>query len=252
MWALLQDVVWPALGGETEDRDVVPGIVERSCGGWCNHGVGAVLDSPGQRAEPAFLREAGDRAAPRRCGFGPDRHPRRLRRESPAGLRSARAEVRSRVWLSAGKDAPDADGQVTVDLDGVLVIAHSDKQDAAATWKKTYGHHPLTAFVDHGPGRNRRARRHPPATGKRGLQHRRRPHHHRPTRPRPAAQALPARAADADSHRIRRRHARLRVLARETRTMAVLLGRHDGHRSDPRTRTEGPRLGLDLGRRDRR
>ncbi len=32
------------------------------------------------------------------------------------------------------------------------MIAHSDKEDAAATWKKTYGHHPLTAFVDHGPG----------------------------------------------------------------------------------------------------
>mgnify|MGYP003576608782 CR=1 FL=1 len=32
------------------------------------------------------------------------------------------------------------------------MIAHSDKQDAAATWKKTYGHHPLTAFVDRGPG----------------------------------------------------------------------------------------------------
>ncbi|MER6732588.1 IS1380 family transposase [Streptomyces puniciscabiei] len=67
-------------------------------------------------------------------------------------IRSARAEVRNRVWLLAGKDAPDVGGQVTVDLDGVLVIAHSDKEDAAATWKKTYGHHPLTAFVDHGPG----------------------------------------------------------------------------------------------------
>jgi len=33
------------------------------------------------------------------------------------------------------------------------VIAHSDNEDAPATWKKTYGHHPLTAFVDHGPGR---------------------------------------------------------------------------------------------------
>jgi len=52
----------------------------------------------------------------------------------------------------AGKNAPDADGQVVIDLDGVLVIAHSDKQDAAPTWKKTYGHHPLTAFLDHGPG----------------------------------------------------------------------------------------------------
>ncbi|MET9444952.1 IS1380 family transposase [Streptomyces sp. NPDC006610] len=67
-------------------------------------------------------------------------------------IRSARSEVRTRVWSLAGEHAPDADGQVTVDLDGVLVIAHSDKQDAAATWKKTYGHHPLTAFVDHGQG----------------------------------------------------------------------------------------------------
>ncbi|WP_372412132.1 IS1380 family transposase [Streptomyces luteireticuli] len=67
-------------------------------------------------------------------------------------LRRARAHVRWRVWALAGNDSPDAGGEVTVDLDGVLVIAHSDKQDAAATWKKTFGHHPMTAFVDHGPG----------------------------------------------------------------------------------------------------
>ncbi|MER5601510.1 IS1380 family transposase [Streptomyces sp. NPDC002265] len=67
-------------------------------------------------------------------------------------IRSARSEVRCWVWSLAGKSAPDADGQVVIDLDGVLVTAHSDKEDAAATWKKTYGHHPLTAFVDHGPG----------------------------------------------------------------------------------------------------
>ncbi|WP_330113769.1 IS1380 family transposase [Streptomyces sp. MUM 178J] len=67
-------------------------------------------------------------------------------------IRSARSEVRQRVWSLAGGNAPAADGKVTVDLDGVLVVAHSDKEDAAATWKKTYGHHPLTAFVDHGPG----------------------------------------------------------------------------------------------------
>jgi hypothetical protein len=41
---------------------------------------------------------------------------------------------------------------VTVDLDGVLVIAHSHKEDTAATWKQTFGHHPLMAFVDHGTG----------------------------------------------------------------------------------------------------
>jgi hypothetical protein len=66
-------------------------------------------------------------------------------------IRRARAEVRKRVWGLAGADAPDADGQVIVDIDGVLVLAHSDKQDATATWKKTFGHHPLVAFVDHGP-----------------------------------------------------------------------------------------------------
>ncbi|MFD4953473.1 IS1380 family transposase [Streptomyces sp. NPDC058451] len=67
-------------------------------------------------------------------------------------IRSARTEVRERVWQLAGRKAPDADGTVTIDLDGVLVIAHSDKQDAAPTWKRTYGHHPLMGFVDHGPG----------------------------------------------------------------------------------------------------
>ncbi|WP_148590559.1 IS1380 family transposase, partial [Streptomyces sp. WAC01526] len=67
-------------------------------------------------------------------------------------IRSARAEARERVWRTAGRAAPDTGGMVTVDLDGVLVIAHSDKEDAAPTWKRTYGHHPLMGFVDHGPG----------------------------------------------------------------------------------------------------
>ncbi|MDI3390794.1 IS1380 family transposase [Streptomyces sp. B-S-A8] len=67
-------------------------------------------------------------------------------------IRAARAEVRERVWKLAGPSSPEAAGQVVVDLDGVLVLAHSEKQDAAATWKKTYGHHPLMGFVDHGSG----------------------------------------------------------------------------------------------------
>ncbi|MFI6407828.1 IS1380 family transposase [Streptomyces sp. NPDC050548] len=67
-----------------------------------------------------------------------------------AAIRSARSEVRQRVWGLAGASSPAADGQVIVDIDGVLVLAHSEKQDATATWKKTFGHHPLVAFVDHG------------------------------------------------------------------------------------------------------
>jgi hypothetical protein len=65
-------------------------------------------------------------------------------------VRRARAEVREQVWKLAGTNAPDANEHVVVDIDGVLVLAHSEKQDATATWKKTFGHHPLVAFVDHG------------------------------------------------------------------------------------------------------
>ncbi|MEU4302163.1 IS1380 family transposase [Kitasatospora aureofaciens] len=83
-------------------------------------------------------------ATGRHPGFG---WPRAL-----AAIRRARAEVRERVWKLADEAAPDTGGEVVVDIDGVLVLAHSEKQDAAKTWKKTFGHHPLFAFVDHGPG----------------------------------------------------------------------------------------------------
>lgn len=69
-----------------------------------------------------------------------------------SAIRAARAEARGHVWNMAKNAAPNATGQVIVDLDGVLVLAHSEKQDATATWKKTYGHHPLMGFVDHGSG----------------------------------------------------------------------------------------------------
>jgi hypothetical protein len=36
-------------------------------------------------------------------------------------------------------------------VDATLVTAHSDKEGAAATFKRGYGHHPLWSFVDHGP-----------------------------------------------------------------------------------------------------
>jgi hypothetical protein len=42
-------------------------------------------------------------------------------------------------------------GLVTVDIDATIVTACSEKEQAAPTWKKTYGHYPLTVFADHGP-----------------------------------------------------------------------------------------------------
>ena len=98
------------------------------------------------RAEPAvFGPVASDPTVSRLIDTLAAAGPRAL-----AAVRRARADARERVWKLAGHQAPDAGGEVTVDIDGVLVLAHSEKEDAAATWKKTFGHHPLFAFIDHG------------------------------------------------------------------------------------------------------
>ena len=79
----------------------------------------------------------------------------RLAAEAPRTLRAiraARAAARQRAWDLAGASAPGADGGlVTVDIDATIVTSCSDKEQATPTWKKTYGHHPLTVFADHGP-----------------------------------------------------------------------------------------------------
>lgn len=46
-------------------------------------------------------------------------------------IRQGRSEVRQRVWKLAGGAVPNAAGEVVVDIDGVLVQAHPEKQDAA-------------------------------------------------------------------------------------------------------------------------
>jgi hypothetical protein len=58
-------------------------------------------------------------------------------------LRVAHAAARDRVWQFGG--APD---RVTIDLDATLLMAHSDKEGAAPTWKRGYGFHPLLAYLD--------------------------------------------------------------------------------------------------------
>ncbi len=47
--------------------------------------------------------------------------------------------------------AADAAAPLIIDLDATLVTAHSDKENAAPTFKRGFGFHPLWAFVDHGP-----------------------------------------------------------------------------------------------------
>ena len=62
-------------------------------------------------------------------------------------VRAARAGARAAAWAAGA--APAAGDWLHIDIDATLVIDHSDnKAGSAATWKKTFGHHPLLAFLD--------------------------------------------------------------------------------------------------------
>ena len=64
-----------------------------------------------------------------------------LDRERIGAVRRARATARARVWELAG--TPE---RVILDLDATLVTAHSDKEQAAGTYKHGFGFHPLLAY----------------------------------------------------------------------------------------------------------
>lgn len=60
-----------------------------------------------------------------------------------AGIDTARAQARARVWAAGGSPS-----SVTLDFDATLVDAHSDKQDATPTYKRGFGFHPLGVWCD--------------------------------------------------------------------------------------------------------
>jgi len=61
------------------------------------------------------------------------------------GLRSARAAARAAAWRAGA-----APGEIVLDFDSHLVTSHSDKQQAAPTWKRGFGFHPLLCYLDAG------------------------------------------------------------------------------------------------------
>jgi hypothetical protein len=74
-----------------------------------------------------------------------------------AALRTARAAAREVAWLQAaetraGIPASRAGGRdlagLVLDIDATLVTCHSDKEQAAATYKRGFGFHPLLCFLD--------------------------------------------------------------------------------------------------------
>ena len=60
-----------------------------------------------------------------------------------AALAAAHARARARVWELAG--APE---RLTIDLDATLITAHSEKDQAAGTFKGGYGFAPMLAYAD--------------------------------------------------------------------------------------------------------
>lgn len=62
------------------------------------------------------------------------------------GVRAARATARERAWAAGA--GPDLAQELRLDFDATITVAHSEKENAAATWKRTFGFHPLLCFLD--------------------------------------------------------------------------------------------------------
>lgn len=70
-------------------------------------------------------------------------------------MTAARARVRRHVWAQlpggipaskvAGADLADV---IVLDIDVTIVIAHSEKENAAATFKRSFGYHPIGVWCD--------------------------------------------------------------------------------------------------------
>ncbi|WP_420886681.1 IS1380 family transposase [Brachybacterium muris] len=80
-----------------------------------------------------------------------------LAQDAPAvieAISQARRTARERAWALAGGHSPAAGASVkkplVIDLDATLISSHSEKEQAAPTFKRGFGYHPLCAFLDHG------------------------------------------------------------------------------------------------------
>lgn len=112
-------------------------------GGDCLADVGLVRSEPG-----VYGRVASDPTISRLVA--------RLANDAPAALKAistARGQARAQAWRLAGEGAPGHGASpadpLIIDVDATLVTAHSDKEQAAATFKRGFGFHPLCAFLDH-------------------------------------------------------------------------------------------------------
>jgi Transposase DDE domain group 1 len=105
----------------------------------------------------AVLRDQSELFGPVACPATAWRVLDRIDQAALSRLRAARAIAREVAWAqhaetrnafpqakAAGRVIPG----LVVDIDATIVICHSEKEDATPTWKKTFGYHPILAFLD--------------------------------------------------------------------------------------------------------
>src|SRR5215210_676878 len=140
--------------GEVADAVGLSGGLERATTelGWRRHRPGRTLgqmvlaladgadclsDLAALRDQPALFGPVASQATAWRT----------FDRLGPAELRGidrAVADARAAAW-DADRDGEEA--ELIIDMDATLVTTRADKGDAAATYKRTYGHHPLLAMI---------------------------------------------------------------------------------------------------------
>ncbi len=99
-------------------------------------GATCLSDLAAFRAQPAMFDPTPPR---RRCGAPSIRSA----QSSCGGIATARAAARERAWAAGAGPATD---EVVIDIDSTIITTKADKQDAAPTYKRTCGHHPLLAI----------------------------------------------------------------------------------------------------------
>ncbi len=71
-------------------------------------------------------------------------------------IAGARARARRRVWAQLPDGVPASrvagtdlgEDLIVLDIDATIVVAHSEKENAAATFKRTFGYHPIGVWCD--------------------------------------------------------------------------------------------------------
>ena len=59
------------------------------------------------------------------------------------GMREARRQARERAWRRGA-----APSEIVLDIDATLVLAHSEKEQAASNYKRGFGFHPMLCYLD--------------------------------------------------------------------------------------------------------